>query len=240
MPNSIKSQIDSLVKLQSIEVEVDGIKSMLKEAPGKIAALDDELKATEEDLSLVGGHVEALKKKYREQEAEVQLCLTRMKKSQAKLSTVKNNREYQAILKEIDDLKTKNSDIEDEMLMELDQIDATEQALAEKTESYASLSDEISSEKTHMQQHTREERERLSGLEADRDAMTRVIESELLDTFSAIKRKHGGGMAIVSVSDSVCSGCNVNLPPQMYNELQRVDSLKLCPNCQRIIYWDQS
>jgi len=35
----------------------------------------------------------------------------------------------------------------------------------------------------------------------------------------------------------VCSGCNVNLPPQMYNEIQRFDRIRFCPNCQRIVYW---
>jgi predicted nucleic acid-binding Zn-ribbon protein len=41
----------------------------------------------------------------------------------------------------------------------------------------------------------------------------------------------------VPAVNSICNGCNVNIPPQMYNELQRCKSVKLCPNCQRIIYW---
>jgi uncharacterized protein len=44
----------------------------------------------------------------------------------------------------------------------------------------------------------------------------------------------------VPVSDAVCNGCNVNLPPQLYNELQRSDTLRYCPNCQRIIYWKEA
>ena len=44
-------------------------------------------------------------------------------------------------------------------------------------------------------------------------------------------------MAIVDVKMQVCQGCNMNIPPQMYNELQRGISLKYCPSCERIIYW---
>jgi predicted nucleic acid-binding Zn-ribbon protein len=46
-----------------------------------------------------------------------------------------------------------------------------------------------------------------------------------------------GGIAISQVVNATCSGCNMNIPPQMYNELQKRDSLKFCPNCERIIYW---
>jgi predicted nucleic acid-binding Zn-ribbon protein len=51
-----------------------------------------------------------------------------------------------------------------------------------------------------------------------------------------IKEQNPVGLAVVPVKDAVCHGCNVNLPPQLYNELFRCDSLRFCPNCQRIIY----
>ncbi len=47
------------------------------------------------------------------------------------------------------------------------------------------------------------------------------------------------GIAVVSARSSICSGCNMNLPPQLYNELQRSEELICCPNCNRIIYWDE-
>lgn len=239
MSNSIKQQVASLVKLQTIEVEIDGIQSLVNGVPEKIRALDDELKAFEQDMAAEGTTIDELKKKYRDQEHEVQINLSRMKKSQEKLRVVKNNKEYQSILKEIDDLKAMSSDIEDEMLEELDQVDAAEQSIAGKREEYASLSEQIKSDKEHLRQEAEECRERLAGLESGRNDMTRIITSELLVTFNVIKGKHVGGLAVVSVSDSVCNGCNVNLPPQLYNELQRSDSLRFCPNCQRIIYWQE-
>ena len=49
--------------------------------------------------------------------------------------------------------------------------------------------------------------------------------------------KQGDGIAIVDVKNAVCQGCNMNIPPQMYNELQRDISLKYCPSCERIIFW---
>ena len=239
MPNSIKDQVASLVKLQTIETEIDNTQSLVSSLPGKISALDDEHKAFETAMTAEGELLDDLKKAYRDQEREVQTNLSQMQKSQVKLSMVKNNKEYQSTLKEIDDLKALSSDIEDKMLENLDQVDAVEQSIAGKKEEFVHLSEQIRSDKEHLQQEAEECREKLTGLENDRNDVTRIIETELLGTFNAIKDKQAGGIAVVSVSDSVCNGCFVNLPPQLYNELQRSDRLRFCPNCQRIIYWQQ-
>ncbi|NJL58289.1 MAG: hypothetical protein HC887_00235 [Desulfobacteraceae bacterium] len=48
-------------------------------------------------------------------------------------------------------------------------------------------------------------------------------------------RQRVGNLAVASVSNAVCSGCNMNIPAQLYNELHRFDSLRYCPFCRRII-----
>ena len=63
------------------------------------------------------------------------------------------------------------------------------------------------------------------------------IDAGLLATYNNVKSLQSNAIGIVAVADAVCQGCNMNIPPQMYNELQRGDSLKKCPNCDRIIYW---
>ncbi len=240
MSNSLKDQIYALVKLQRIEVEAGSIESLLKGVPEKTAALDTELKTFEESMATEGTRVDELKKQYRDQEREVQLNITRIKKSQGKLHAIKNNKEYQSLLKEIDDIRTVNSDIEDQMLANLDLVDTAEASIAEKKDAYVSLSQEIKDEKEHIQQNAHENQERLAALEKDRNQLTGTIGSDLLDKYNVIRKRRIGGLAIVPVSDSVCGGCNVGLPPQMYNELQALESLRFCPNCQRIVYWDQS
>jgi len=46
-------------------------------------------------------------------------------------------------------------------------------------------------------------------------------------------------VGLVAVIEGSCSGCNMKLPPQLYNILQRVESVEQCPSCQRIIYWSR-
>ncbi|MEE8398057.1 MAG: C4-type zinc ribbon domain-containing protein [Desulfobacterales bacterium] len=239
MSDSTKEQIEFLVKLQTIETETNTIKSLIDRLPEKIEAWDTELNAFEKGIEEAQALSEEQSKDYREQEREVQENLARIQKSQAKLHAVKTNKEYQALLKEVDDIGLMNSNIEDGMLAYLETADAAEQSIAMKTEQLETLTFEIENEKESLLQETDEQKSKLAELEASREALSRSILPEWLERFNFLRGKDPKGVAIVPVVDAVCSGCNVNLPPQMHNELQRFDSMRLCPNCQRIVYWQE-
>jgi hypothetical protein len=64
------------------------------------------------------------------------------------------------------------------------------------------------------------------------------IPPKLLKNYEVIKR-HSRGIGIVQAQNEVCCGCNMNIPPQMYNDLQKTDDVCFCPHCQRIIYWKE-
>ena len=85
MSNSIKDQLESLVELQTTELEANSIESLLDRLPERIEALDAELKAFEQDIEKDIALADELDKKYRDQEGEVQMNLSRIEKSQAKL-----------------------------------------------------------------------------------------------------------------------------------------------------------
>jgi len=73
----------------------------------------------------------------------------------------------------------------------------------------------------------REERERIAS----------QVEPEVLRRYGAIRMRRG--LAVVAVSEGTCLGCHMNIPPQLYNQLQRTDTILTCPQCYRIIYWDR-
>jgi len=237
MLDSIKDQIDLLVNLQLVEVEIANIKAMLANVDNKIALFDAELIKYEHAFQDEVAKTDAMKKTYREHERELQATLSRIQKSEIKLSTVKTNKEYQSVLKEIEDLKHKNSDIEDEMIALLDTVEVAEVTTESQKKHLQTLTQQINSEKSGIRKDAEQNRERLLTLEEERKKTLRGIQSDLTEKYKRIKEKHVGGIAIVSVENAVCTGCNVNIPPQMYNELQRFDSLRFCPNCQRIVYW---
>ena len=69
------------------------------------------------------------------------------------------------------------------------------------------------------------------------DALVPGLKPDVRRRYEMIKVRRNG-VAVVSARSAICSGCNMNLPPQLFNELQRSDELIYCPNCNRIIYWE--
>jgi len=238
MPTITEEQIVTLVKLQKIDTEAQKLESLLKEIPVRIGTLDERLEkfmhTVEEDENLIS----ELNKKYRTYESDVQLNLGMIQKSQVKLRSVKTNKEYQSSLKEIEDIKSKNSKIEDEMLEFLERIESAERELNGRRDAYSKIVDETNREKVSIKKDSDQCKQKLVELESDRNAVTDLLDSTILDIFYRVKAKQPDAVAIAEVKDAVCQGCNLNIPPQLYIELQHRNSLKNCPSCARIIYWE--
>ena len=228
--------INVLVKLQYLDTEAERIKSTLNDVSKKLENLDLSLTEIEQTIKNQESVLSELKKEYRDYESDVKINLGKIKKSQEKLRSVKTNKEYQSLLKEIEDVNSKNSLIEDKMIECLDRIDETEDIIEKRKEDYLQLSDHINSEKLNIEHEAVIDKKKLDELDMDRKNISGLIDSQLFKTYLVIKEQQRGGLAVVPVKDAVCHGCNVNLPPQLYNELFRYKSLKFCPNCQRIIY----
>ncbi len=241
MPKITEEQIVTLVKLQKIDIEAQKLDSFLKGIPDRIGILDERLDkfvhGVEEDENVIS----ELNKKYRTYESDVQMNLGKIQKSNEKLRSVKTNKEYQSSLKEIEDIKLKNSKIEDEMLEYLEQIEIAEKDLNKRKQNHSKIVDDTTLEKDSIKQETEQCKQKLAQLESDRNAVTDTLDSQILDIFYRVKAKQPDAVAIAEVKNSVCQGCNLNIPPQMFIELQHRNSLKNCPSCERIIYWeDQS
>ena len=232
----MKERIEVLVKLQQIETETVQIKSELNDVSKRLEDLDSGVKIFEQTIGEQECIINDLKKQYRDYESDIQLNLEKEQKIQAKLRSVKNNKEYQALLKEIEDVRGKNSEIEDKMIEFLDQMDVTEKIISTKKDEYINIFERAENEKENIKQNAEARKKRLAELEMENAKVSKLLDPELLKRYLIIKEQNQGGIAVVPVKDAVCHGCNVNIPPQLYNELFRCDSLRFCPNCQRIIY----
>ncbi len=132
----MKEQIKVLVKLQHLDTEAARIKSTLNDVSKKLENLDSSLNEIEQNIKNQESVLNELKKEYRDYESDVQINLAKNKKSQEKLRSVKTNKEYQSMLKEIEDVNSKNSLIEDKMIECLDRIDETKEIIAKRKDDY--------------------------------------------------------------------------------------------------------
>ena len=232
---AMREQLSILVRLQAIDSDIQEIEKRLGKVDGEVAALDSELEDFESSVNEKVFLGEEHQKTYRSLESDANMNLPKIAKSKEKLSSVKTNKEYQSLLKEIEDLKTANSKIEDQMLEILEQMEQAEVQLEEKTNELKSVKISVASEKADIATVAEEDRARLAALQANFQTILDTVNPDILKAFTSV-RSRIGNLAIAKVEDAVCAGCHMNIPPQVYIELQRFESLMYCPQCQRIIY----
>jgi predicted nucleic acid-binding Zn-ribbon protein len=234
-----KEVIDTLVRIQKIDIETEKLKAIIAQVPVRIGTLEQQLEEFRRSLENDEAAITEYNKQYRTYESELQTNVSKIKKSEEKLRLVKTNKEYQSSLKEIDDLKAISSKFEDEMLEFLEKIETAEKALQTRRQQDKEIVDETNQKKAAIQRDAAQSEKKLAELESDRKAIAAELDADLIALFNRVKAKQINGVAIAEARDAVCLGCNMNIPPQIYNELQRRDSLKYCPSCERIIYWKE-
>lgn len=240
MTEITRAQMETLLSLQEIEIQKMEVQRILDAVVEKISTLDDELssfaKLVESDKQQFAG----LKERYDEYEEQIRVNTSLIEKIEEKRRSVKTNREYQSLIKEEEQLRTRKSQVEDEMLACMTDMEALDQKIAAREEEQRQLDEQVSSDKEAVTQEASESETRYADLSREIKAVEADLAPELLKAFVKVKKMCTDGKAMAPVRNSICMGCHMNIPPQIFNELQRFDSLKLCPFCNRILYWDNA
>jgi len=232
----VKKQIDFLVKLQEKDRALDWFRWQIREGPERLQGLEKELEGLQEDVEADKRRIQDLNKTQRELEDEIEVGIAHIRKSRGRLMSIKNNKEYRALLREIEETEKGNADKEDIVLGCLEDLDKLNNELGAKEKGLSAMRDRLESEKVAIAKELARIREEFSVVEKSREELIQTIDPKLLIKYEQIKAT-SGGIALALVNNATCSECHLGIPPQMYNELQRQDTLKFCPNCQRIIFW---
>ncbi len=233
--SSIKEQLETLVALQQAEIEIRRIELDIAGIDGRIETLSEEVKVYENRVSENQTALTGLKQQYRNDENEIKVIDSQITKSKEKLRAVKTNKEYQSILKEIDDLKKKSSSIEDRMLEHLERIESAESEMLIQKADLADVSAEVAVKQEEIRHTADGHRQVLADLKQERKSIWETVSPKVQTLYAKVKHQ-GSGIAVAAIEDAVCQVCRMNIPPQQYNELLRMDTMRMCPNCQRIIY----
>jgi predicted nucleic acid-binding Zn-ribbon protein len=234
--SNIAEQINILIEVQGVEKEILQAGRQLDVLSGEAVSLDQEAATRETRMAEEKKALADLKKAYRELESESKINRELIVKSNEKLRGVKTNKEYQSILKEIEDIRKKNSGIDDRMLDHLEKLEAAEKALAEQEAELERFIQSCREKKKTLIAREQDERQTVDTLNEKRMQVSAKADPKMISTLDEVKKKVRG-MAVVPVEGAICMGCHMNIPAQLYNELQRFDELRFCPHCHRIIYW---
>jgi len=234
-----KEQIAGLLELQKIDTEKIRIQSTLDAVYQKIETLDKKMADCERRYKENKSSYDTLMATYRSHEMNLKMIHEQIENSEKKLREIKTNREYQTLLREIDDNKKKISVVEEEMLQMMEQIELEERSVAQIQQQMKQLEQQTATEKEEIFDSTAEDKKALEKIKTKRRKLAEKIDPALLDKYCKIL-KQCGGVAIVPVDNSICGGCHINIPPQEFIEVQRGKTLRFCPHCHRIMCWEST
>jgi predicted nucleic acid-binding Zn-ribbon protein len=235
----LRIEIEPLIRLQDVDLQIRKLLEEKAQCPERVEALQEIFANREKELQELRERVADITRRRKEIEEEVEVENIRLGKSQQKLSAVKTNREYQALLKEMDEIKKANKAREDEVIVTMEEADAIGTNVTAKTEELDRTRKELEAEKKHLARVESELDMQIEALSRDRKTIAKDVRKDLLTRYNFLREKRAG-VALAVVIDSVCSGCHMNIPPQLYNELLRDERTHWCPMCQRLIYADDS
>lgn len=227
----------NLKELQDVDLEI----SKINEEIGTGTAVLDKQKSEIEKLKVaIDGFADKLQigeSRRREVEAEVEDAQAMIKDRQNKLMNVQTNREYQSILKEIEDAKNANRQREDELVRLLEQAEHYDKKNQESTALCAEMEARLADETAKHEAAAAKLASRMEKILKTRIAKAKKVQDQkILNKYELIKAKRDG-LAMVGASNGVCHGCYMNVPPQLYNDLLREDQLHSCPTCNRLLYF---
>jgi predicted nucleic acid-binding Zn-ribbon protein len=234
----VKKQIELLVKLQEKDRLVEKLEGQISCGPKRIKDLENQLHSLEASFEAHTDRIQELMKAQRQYEIEIEDGIAHMRKSRGRLMSIKNNKEYRALVKEIEETEKENAAKEDQVIACLEELERLNEELGDKESALASMSENIDKDKRVIEEELALMEKELVGVSAEKEALVQAIESPLLAMYKRI-RMGSGGVALSLVNNATCSECHMSIPPQMYNELQRQDALQHCPHCQRMIYWKE-
>ena len=231
-------QIEQLVVLQKVDSEMITVQYVLEDAPKQLQELQEKQEYLTQQRAVIQEKIDVLVEQKIKLETEIDNDAQKIKKGKNKLMLVENTKEYHAMMREMDTLEKMNRTREEErnnLLADLDDLDGRKEVLQKDIDL---VGENIAAQQSTLDQELSVKRRRLETLDKEKNKASDAVPGPILSRYNFIRERIPNPV-IVPVSEAVCQGCHVVIPPQTYIELQKGEQILSCPNCMRIIYWER-
>ncbi|HVZ87925.1 MAG TPA: C4-type zinc ribbon domain-containing protein [Polyangia bacterium] len=212
------------------------MESSLKAIPMKVASTQNDLARVEGLLSTERQALTETERYYSEQKGMLTDDEIQVAGAKHKLAQAKNSKEYVAAQREIEQRREGLTAREGEIAKLVGAVDAKKKLLASRADDVETLKGSIAKDGEVAKARMAEIEGKIAELRAERDKVAAGVKPDVLKRYSSIRMRRG--LAVVSVRNGTCQGCNMNIPPQLFIIIQRGQTIETCPSCHRIIYWE--
>lgn len=233
----MRNDLELLLRLQVIDYDLGELERSKDYLPDMMENLTREIKDAKEKLADTTGRLEEARVAQKNLELELKTRETELQKYQQQMMSIKTNKEYDALVAQIDSLKAQISDGEDKLILTIELIDR----LSEENKTLEEKHQQVE-ENNRKQLHILQEKiDSIGDKVTDKyNSRKEVVSSITKPVFSNYERvrKGRGGRAVVAVKKNACSSCFKALTPRKIQEIKRGEKVLTCDYCGCLLYWD--
>ena len=236
----MKKQLALLRELQHIDLELDEFNTQKGTIRARLDENRDVLNRLVAELDHQKSELDDIRSMRSIKQDELGQTQDNLSERKKRLLNVGSTKEYNAVEKEIDALQKSGEQVEEELLHLAEVIESTEQAIRGKEGMIKELRDSLGQDESEAETQLVGFDKKIRGLESRTNEARGEVSKRVLHKYDFIRSRRPG-LAIVSAKDGHCTGCFMALPPQLYIQVQRGETLETCPSCQRIFYfWEEA
>lgn len=233
----MKHNLSPLIALQKLDLRIMEINNQRRKIPERLQTVEIPVREAKQLLQETTAALELLVKERRSHEKDLESHEAHTDKMKSRLSELKSNKEYQAHLFEIEVANKKKGDFEEKILLCMEKIEQLQRTAKEAQEKLSIVEKAFAQEKKVSDELEKKLSTELADLEGQQQAHSAHVEKGLLSRYNAIKAARKD-QALAEIKEGTCSGCRLQLPPQLISEVKRSQDLHTCPYCRRMLYWD--
>ncbi len=228
--------LQNLVLLQAAESARKRAETALAEVPHRRSELAERLATERRRLDTAKADLDTSQRTRRQREGELQALEAKRSKYKGQLMDVKTNKEYTAMLHEIEAVERDIRACEDQILVEMERAETLGGDVRREEADFKATEARFKTEAARLDGEERALEQEAARLRAERDQVLATLSDPARELFARVARLRG--TAVSEARDEICLGCRMKLRPQMYMELKHNDRIHQCPSCSRVLYWD--
>ena len=235
MEKTVEQKLQALWNLQTIHTQIDRIHQVRGELPIEVADLEDEVAGLETRIEKIRTELDDKEDAIVVRKNMIKDAQAAIKKYETQLNEVKNNREFDAINKEIEIqgleiqvCEKKIREIEYDIQIKTDIYEKTQEELDARKEDLKGKEDELAN---IVHETEKDEKSLLTKVEKAESK----IEERLLIAYKRLRKSAVNGLAVVTIDRDSCSGCFNQIPPQRQLDIRQRKKIIVCEHCGRIL-----
>ena len=232
-------QLQTLIELQGFDAKIAGLESEAARLPRQIEAIQAALSEAKKSLETIKGKVDTTKKDLRTREKDLEVANVKRQKLEAKLYEVKTNKEYSAVLLEIEEAKQEKAKTEEDILNLMEMQERLGVEIKDAEQRFRTREEQARQDEAVVRKKLGAVEQELNLQRAERRSRAKDLPVGLLASYDRISKARGGVAVAAVTSAAVCGGCRVSIRPQAMQELRTTTGLILCESCGRYLYWHE-